>query len=324
MTEEVTGSGHIHSHGRRSENSVRNLKIALLLTFVFMIVEAVGGWLTNSLALIADAGHMLTDVAALTLSLTAIWFGGRPATSRKTFGYYRLEILAAFVNGIALVLLSIWIIYEAFGRWQSPPEIKGVSLTLIAIGGLAVNVIAAFLLHTEHKHDLNLRGAWLHVMGDILGSVAAITAGILIVAFGWLWADAVGSVLISLIIIFGSWRLISDSVNVLLEGTPSHIDLASVEAAITETEGVDGVHDLHVWTISSGMDALSAHITHSQSIQHSELLTLIREKLHSGFGIDHLTIQMETLEREAEAVYICDTGTNCFEPASKEKSASVR
>ncbi|MGH9947701.1 MAG: cation diffusion facilitator family transporter, partial [Pyrinomonadaceae bacterium] len=155
------------------------------------------------------------------------------------------------------------------------------------------------------------------VMGDMLGSAAAIAAGILIVAFGWIWADALCSILISLIIIFGSWRLISDSVNVLLEGTPSHINLSLVESAIIGTDGVAGVHDLHVWTISSGIDALSAHITHADSVTHSELLSVVRERLHSQFGIDHLTIQMETLGREAEAVYVCDTGTNCFEPAKK-------
>jgi cobalt-zinc-cadmium efflux system protein len=282
-----------------------------------MIAEAVGGWFANSLALVADAGHMLTDVAAMTLTLTAIWFASRPATSRKTFGYYRFEILAAFLNGIVLVLLSIWIIYEAVARWQAPPEVRGTALTLIAVGGLAINIVAAYLLHSDHKHDLNIRGAWMHVMGDILGSIAAIIAGVLILAFGWAWADAAGSLLISVIIIVGSWRLISDSVNVLLEGTPSHIHLSAVEAAIIETDGVDGVHDLHVWTISSGMDALSAHITHAKSVGHSELLASVREKLHDQFGIDHLTIQMETPDREAEAVYICDTGTNCFEPAKR-------
>lgn len=287
-----------------------------------MIAEAVGGWLTNSLALIADAGHMLTDVAAMALTLTAIWFATRPATSKKTFGYYRLEILAAFVNGIALVLLSIWIIWEAIERWQSPPAVLGFELTLIAVGGLVVNIIAAILLHSDHKHDLNMRGAWLHVMGDLLGSVAAIAAGVAIIAFGWLWADPVCSILISLIIIFGSWRLISDSVNILLEGTPSHISLTAVENVITETDGVAGVHDLHVWTISSGMESLSAHITHNRDIEHSELLVRIRQKLHDAFGIDHLTIQMETLDREAEAVYICDTGTNCFEPSKKSTLSS--
>lgn len=287
-----------------------------MLTFVYMLVEAVGGWLTNSLALIADAGHMLTDVAALTLTLAAIWFGSRPATAKKTFGYYRLEILAAFVNGIALVLLSIWVIYEAVLRWSSPPAINGTQLIVIAAGGLLVNIIAAKLLHSDHKHDLNIRGAWLHVIGDMLGSVTAIIAGVMIVTAGWLWADPLCSVLISLIIIFGAWRLIMESVNVLLEGTPAHINLSAVESAILETDGVSGVHDLHVWTISSGMDALSAHISHHDSVAHSTLLVAVRERLHDRFGIDHLTIQMETQNREAEAVYVCETGTKCFEPSA--------
>lgn len=284
-----------------------------------MIAEAVGGWITNSLALIADAGHMLTDVAALTLTLCAIWFGSRAATSRKTYGYYRLEILAAFVNGIALVLLSVWIVIEAVSRWQAPPEVAGLQMSLIAVGGLIVNIIAAYLLHSDHKHDLNMRGAFLHVMGDLLGSVMAIVAGVLIVAFGWLWADAAGSILISLIIVASSWRLILESVNVLLEGTPGHIDLASVEDAILETGGVAGVHDLHVWTISSGIDALSAHISHDETVIHSDLLAAVRSKLHDQFGLDHLTIQMETLNLEAEAVYVCETGTRCFEPSQSSK-----
>lgn len=286
-----------------------------------MIAEAVGGWWTNSLALVADAGHMLTDVAALTLTLFAIWFAQRPATSKKTYGYYRLEILAAFVNGIALVLLSIWIIYEAIERWQTPPQIAATPLTIIAVGGLIINIIAAYLLHSDHKHDLNMRGAFLHVVGDLLGSVAAIIAGVLIWTMGWLWADALGSVLISAIIILGAWRLILDSVNVLLEGTPRHINLAAVESTILETDGVGGVHDLHVWTISSGIEALSAHISHDDSVSHSELLAVVRRKLHERFGIDHLTIQMETLDLEAEAVYVCETGTKCFEPSVRGKSA---
>lgn len=282
-----------------------------------MIAEAVGGLLTNSLALIADAGHMLADVAALGLTLAAVWFGSRPATAKKTFGYYRLEILAAFVNGIALVLLSIIVIYEAAIRWQSPPAIDGTHLVIIAFGGLLVNIIAAKLLHHGHKHDLNMRGAWLHVMGDLLGSVTAIIAGILIITVGWLWADALCSILISLIIVFSAWRLIMESVNVLLEGTPTHINLSAVETTILETDGVSGVHDLHVWTISSGIEALSAHISHNDSVVHSELLVKVRERLHTSFGIDHLTIQMETQDRKAEAVYVCETGTKCFEPTVK-------
>ena len=308
---------HQHDHGidRRASNRMGRLKIALALTFAYMIVEAAGGWWTNSLALIADAGHMLTDVAALGLTLGAIWFGSRPATEKKTFGYFRLEILAAFINGVALAVLSIWVIWQAIQRSQAPPEIDGSHLTLIAAGGLIVNIIAAALLHSGHKHDLNMRGAWLHVMGDMLGSAMAIAAGLLIVMFGWYWADPATSILISVIIIIGSWRLVIDSVNVLLEGTPKHISLPAVERTIIETDGVSGVHDLHIWTISSGIDALSAHITHNETVRHSDLLVSVRDRLHDRFGIDHLTIQMETMNNEAEAVYVCETGTKCFEPA---------
>lgn len=304
---------HADSHGHVANRTFR-LKLALALTFLYMLIEAVGGWWTNSLALIADAGHMLTDVAAMALTLGAIWFASRPATARKTFGYYRLEILAAFANGVALALLSMWVIIEAVGRWNSPQPIDGVRLTLIAVGGLVVNIAAAKLLHGDHQHDLNIRGAFLHVMGDLLGSVAAIVAGALIILQGWLWADPVCSILISAIIIYGAWRLIIDSVNVLLVGTPKHISLTAVESAILETEGVEGVHDLHVWTISSGRDALSAHISHYDSVKHSDLLVAVRTRLHDRFNIDHLTIQMETMDREAEAVYVCETGTKCFEP----------
>lgn len=282
-----------------------------------MIAEAIGGWFANSLALVADAGHMFTDVAALSLTLFAFWFAARPATSKKTYGYYRLEILAAFVNGVVLVVLSLWIIYEAYERWSSPQEIKGFEMLLVATGGLVVNIVGAWLLHSDSEHDLNMRSAWLHVMGDLLGSVAAIVAGVAIIAFGYTWADAVCSVLISVIIIISSWRLILNSVNILLEGTPANINIDLVQNLITQTDGVVGVHDLHVWTISSGMDALSAHISHDSSIGHSELLGIIRTKLHDNFGIDHLTIQMETHENEAEAVYVCETGTRCFIPSNE-------
>jgi cobalt-zinc-cadmium efflux system protein len=312
---------HGHNHGeRRDPKSVSRLKIALALTFVYMLAEAIGGWLANSLALLADAGHMLTDVAAMILTLGAIWFASRPATDKKTYGYYRLEILAALVNGIVLVLISIWVIYEAYERWQSPPEIKGLQLTLIAVGGLVINIICAWMLHSDHKHDLNMRGAWLHVMGDALGSVTAIIAGILIISFGWLWADAVCSVLISFIIIFGSWNLIRDSANILLEGTPRHINLAAVEEVILQTKGVNAVHDLHIWTITSGMEALSAHVRHDEKIIQHELLKRLRKSLHDEFGIDHLTIQMETPEFEDEDIHFCQTGANCFESDVKVKA----
>lgn len=309
-------SNHSHSGERRGRRSLSKLKIALGLTFVYMFAEAIGGWYSNSLALVADAGHMLTDVGALSLTLAAIWFASRPATAKKTFGYYRLEILAAFVNGIALVLISLWVIYEAFQRFNAPPDVKGFQLTIIAAGGFIVNLICAKLLHGDHTHDLNMRGAWLHIMGDLLGSVVAIVAGALIIAFGWTWTDALGSFLISLIIIFGAWNLIKESVNVLLEGTPAHINLAAVEAEILQTSGVAGVHDLHLWTISSGIEALSAHVHYDEAIAQSELLKRLRNNLHDRFGIDHLTIQMEALEDENARE--CFSGANCFDSEANQ------
>lgn len=305
------GHNHSHSHERRDAKSLLRLKIALGLTAAFMFAEAIGGWLINSLALIADAGHMLTDVAALALTLAAIWFAAKPATAKKTFGYKRLEILAAFINGVTLVVLSLFVIYEAFERWSDPPEIRGGMMTAIAVGGLVVNLICAWLLHGDHAHDLNMRGAWLHVVGDALGSVTAIVAGILIVRFGWLWADPLCSVLISLIIIFGAWNLIKESVNVLLEGTPSHINLKAVEDTIRQTENVTDVHDLHVWTITSGMDALSVHVIHDENISQPQLLKKIRERLHDEFGIDHSTIQLESIAEHLESEP-CFTGADCF------------
>lgn len=300
-----------------SDRRSNRLTGALAITFLYMIAEGVGGWLTNSLALIADAGHMLTDVAALALAIGAIWFAARPATAKKTFGWYRLEILAAFVNGMVLVLLSIWVTYEAIIRWQSPPQVLGLPMTVIAAGGLIANFISLSLLHADHAHDLNVRGAWLHIMGDMLGSAAAVIAGALILAFGWLWADPLTSVLISVIIVVGAVRLVLESVNVLLEGTPAHIDLRAIDRSLMELDGVAGVHDLHVWTISSGREALSVHITHAAGVNHSQLLARVRDELQTTFGIDHLTIQMETPEHETEALYICETGTRCFAPAKQ-------
>ncbi|REJ75542.1 MAG: cation transporter [Acidobacteria bacterium] len=279
-----------------------------------MIAEAVGGWITNSLALLADAGHMLTDVASLSLTLAAIWFAERPATPNKTYGYYRLEILAAFINGVALAAISIWVIYEAYSRWLDPPEVLGAGLTAVAIGGLIVNLLAAWLLHGDHKHDLNLRGAWLHVIGDALGSVAAIVAGAAILIFGWVWADAAASVLISVIIIYGAWKLIKDSVNVLLEGTPSHINLTAVEDSLRSVSGITDVHDLHVWTITSGIEALSVHVVHDGSGDRNQCLVTVRERMLSDFGIEHLTVQIENEIQGSTAEHPCFSGTNCFGP----------
>ncbi len=308
----MAGHSHNHSHSGSNQNTGR-LKIALGLTFAYMLAEAAGGWLTGSLALLADAGHMLTDVAAMILTLTAFWLAVRPASASKTYGYYRLEILTALINGVTLVLIALWIFYEAYERFASPPPVKSGEMTLIAAGGLVINVACAWLLHGAHKENLNMRGAWLHVVGDILGSVAAISAGLLMYFFGWYQADPVTSVLIGAIIIYGSWKLIRESVNVLLEGTPAHIDLTAVEEAILKAPGVDNVHDLHIWTITSGMEALSAHVIHGKEIRQVELLKELRTTLHDRFGIDHLTIQMETVEFEGEKVHFCQAGASCFQ-----------
>jgi cobalt-zinc-cadmium efflux system protein len=304
-------SGHSHEHDHNSHHTGR-LKIALALTFVYMLAEVAGGWLTGSLALLADAGHMLTDAGAMILTLVAFWFAVRPASSKKTYGYYRLEILTALINGVVLIVISLWIFYEAYTRFASPPAVKSGEMTLIATGGLIINIVCAWLLHGGHQENLNMRGAWLHVIGDALGSAAAIAAGVLMYAFGWYQADPICSALIGLIIVYGSWKLIRESVNILLEGTPAHIDLAAVEEAIIKTEGVDNVHDLHIWTITSGLEALSAHVIHRHEIKQIELLKELRAKLHDRFGIDHLTIQMETVDFEDESVHFCQAGATCF------------
>lgn len=302
---------HGHRHGRVTESGKR-LAIVLGLTASYMVAEFLGGLWTGSLALLADSGHMLADVAALLLALMALWFGARPATPNKTFGYYRLEILAALINGIGLSLISLFIFYEAYLRLNSPQLIRSVPMTIVAAGGLAVNLICAQLLHRDRQDDLNVRGAWLHVIGDALGSTGAIIAGALVAILGWNAADPVISIFIAVLIVWSSWHLIRDATNVLLEGTPAHISLAAVEDAILETDGVSNVHDLHVWTITSGREALSAHVIHAYSISQSSLLKELRTKLHDRFGVDHLTIQMETDDFEDEAFHFCHAGTACF------------
>jgi cobalt-zinc-cadmium efflux system protein len=302
---------HQHLSGR-AERSRRRLLIVLALTATYMFAEALGGWWTNSLALMADAGHMLTDVAALVLALVAVWFGARPATPRKTFGYHRLEILAALINGVALVVMALLIFYQAYERWHTPRPVESNLMIVVAVGGLVVNLACAWLLHGDHHDDLNVHGAWLHIMGDALGSVGAIIAGVLMSVYGWYQADSLFSAGIALLIVWSSWHLIRESTNVLLEGTPAHINLASVEEVIRTTEGVEGVHDLHVWTITSGREALSAHVVHAHTVMQPELLKVLRVKLHERFGLDHLTLQMETEDFEDETFHFCHAGTACF------------
>ena len=283
---------HNHDHAHNHRSNRRRLIAVLALTFAYMLAEAIGGFVTNSLALLSDAGHMLADVASLVLALLALWFVARPATAKKTYGYYRMEILAALANGSALVVISLLISYEAFQRIKSPEVVNGFEVMLIAIGGLAVNVVSAFVLHSASEENLNMRGAFLHVMGDALGSVGAIVAGVVIWRGGWVLADPLISIAMCLLIIYSSWRLIRESVNILLEGTPSHINVRAVAVAMNQVAGVTDVHDLHVWTISSGMEALSAHVTLEAGVSHRAALEALQERLRSEFNIGHVTIQI--------------------------------
>ncbi|MBR9988306.1 MAG: cation transporter [Gemmatimonadetes bacterium] len=286
--------GHDHSHhDHYRELGRRRLMFVLTITAVFMVVEFVGGWLANSLALMADAGHMLSDVAALSLTAFALWFSRRPATPAKTYGYMRIEILAALINGATLIVISLIILWQAWERFRQPQDVAGVLMLTVAAGGLIVNIIAALLLHSSSTHNLNLRGAYLHVLGDLLGSVGAIAAALVILATGWMPADAIISVIVALLILVGAWRLVRESVDVLLEAVPRHIDMSAVDAAIRRIPGVEEVHDLHVWTLTSGYLAMSGHTIIRDPARHQETIGAVHDTMHTQFGISHVTIQVE-------------------------------
>lgn len=285
------GSGHGHRHGR--EDGRKRLAGVLVLVLVYMVAEIAGGLWTGSLALLADAAHMASDAAALGLALFAVWFAGRPSGSRHTYGYHRTEILAALANGAALVAVAVLVVSEAWERLREPVAVAGLPMAAVATGGLVVNLVSLRLLHGSRDENLNLQGAWLHVLSDTLGSIQAVAAGVLIHSFGWTWVDAAASVLIALLVVASAWGLLRESVSVLMESAPGHLDVDEVRDAILRLEGVTGVHDLHVWTITSGLDALSAHVDHEAGVEPAELLGRIRARLHEGFGLDHLTIQLE-------------------------------
>lgn len=289
------GHGHHHGHGHAHGASANSRRLALVLglVVVYMVAEVVGAFITNSLALLADAGHMLSDAGALALSLFAIWIARKPPTPEHTYGFYRTEILAALVNGAALVAVSAYIFIEAFQRLGTPVEVQGGWMMLVATGGLLINLSGLWILHAGRSDNLNMRGAWLHVLSDALGSVGAMTAGALIWVFGWAWADPVASVLIGLLVLYSSWGLLRETVAVLMEGAPGHIDVDEVRAAIAGVDGVVGAHDLHVWTITSGMVALSAHVTVRDPAAHADLLRRLQAVAAARFGIEHVTIQIE-------------------------------
>ena len=289
---------HDHSRARSSEAGTRALSIALVLTALFLVAEVVGGWLSNSLALLADAGHMLTDVGALALSLFVAWFSRQPATPQKTYGYLRWEILAALINGAVLLMASGFILWESLQRLRAPEPVAGGLMLVVAVVGLAVNAVSAWLLHGSTHGSMNIRAAYLHVIGDLLGSVAVIVAAVLVRWQGWLIADPIASLLMTALIVVGAWRLVKEAVDVLLEATPAHIELDALRRTMAAVRGVHEVHDLHVWTLTSGVVAMSAHAVAPAPDEHQRVL----EDLHDAvarFGIHHATIQLEGVPLDA-------------------------
>jgi len=283
--------GHAHEQPVKRGDARKRVALVLPLATAYMVAEAVGGWLTNSLALLADAGHMLSDVAALGLTLFAMWIARRPPTATRTFGYYRAEILAALANGATLVAVALYVFVEAWGRFREPPAVMGGEVLAVAAGGLLVNLVSLWILRGSHGESLNVRGAWLHVLGDALGSVGAIASGALVWAFDWRWADPVASVAIGILIVHSSWSLIREAVAVLMEGVPGGVEVEGVRDALRGIAGVREVHELHLWSISSGLVSLSCHLVAESGTVG--VLDRAREVLRERFEIHHVTIQVE-------------------------------
>jgi cobalt-zinc-cadmium efflux system protein len=302
----VGGDGHSHPHprGRHSHGaSTRALSWALGLTVFILIAEGVGGWVSNSLALWADAGHVLTDAGALGLSLFVAWLARQPGSPAKTYGYLRWEILAALINGATLLLISVWIVIEAVMRFKHPEPVQGGVMLVVALLGFGVNGIAVWLLHGVRDGSLNVRGAYLHVLGDMLASGGTVVAALVIRMTGWLSADPIASLVTTVLIMSGAWRLVRESVNVLLEAAPAHIALDAVRMRLEGLSGVESIHDLHVWTVTSGMVAMSAHAIVRESSDHQTVLEQAHDLLQT-MGIQHVTIQLECEEMSARELHL--------------------
>lgn len=283
---------HTHGHAHAGASSSRALLFGLAITSVFALVELVFGWIAGSLALIGDAGHMMTDAAALALGAVAATLSQRPPTFRHTFGLKRAEIIGALANAVFMLLVVAWIVYEAVGRLFQPTLVQGPVVLAVALIGLVVNLLVLRILHGGER-TLNTRGAMLHVIGDLLGSVAALLSGLIIVFTGWMVADPLLSLLISVLILFSTWRILREALQVVMEGVPEHIELESVGKRLAETEGVTEVHDLHVWTIGSGAHVLTAHVKLESLDYWPERLKVMETMLRNEFGIDHVTLQPE-------------------------------
>lgn len=299
------GSSHDHSHSRNK----KTLMISFLIITSFMVVEAVGGYLTNSLALLADAGHMLSDSISLGVGYLAFSIGEKAADQMKTYGYKRFEILAAVFNGVTLVLISLYIFYEAYRRFSDPPEIATSGMLAIAAIGLLVNIFVAWILMRggDTKENLNLRAAFLHVLSDLLGSVGAITAALLIIFFGWAWADPLASVVVAILVLISGWRVTKEAIHVLMEGTPKNVDLDQVARTIEALPAVKSIHDLHVWSITSGKNAMSGHVVVKEHISFKDSQQVLRdiEQALLELKIGHVTVQLENEDHPHDASIRC-------------------
>jgi cobalt-zinc-cadmium efflux system protein len=292
------GAGHGHAQSAAGRNK-RNLAVVFALTTLYLIVEIVGGLWTGSLALLADAGHMLTDVAGAGLALFAIWFAERPATPERTYGYYRFEILAALTNAVVLIGISLYILYEAYQRFMNPPEVESALMLGVAAVGLVVNIISIRILRAGSKESLNMKGAYFEVLSDMLTSIGVIVAGVIMLTTGWYYVDPLISAGIGLFILPRTWLLLRDAVGVLLEGTPSDVNLTAVREGIGKVRGVAAVHDLHVWSLTSGVNALSVHAVLGDGALHDEVLAAIQKFVTTEFKIAHATVQVESKGCEA-------------------------
>ena len=289
---------HTQEHDSTTKDNQKRLLIALSITALMTVVEVIGGILSNSLALLGDAAHMFTDTLALGLSLFAIRLAQRPADETKTYGYLRAEILAALANGTVLLLISAYIFYEAYQRFLEPPDVEGGLMLGVAVIGLIANLIGISILHTGSRHNLNVKGAFLHMMGDALSSLGVIAAGIIILVTDWGYADPIISVLIGLLILKGASGLVLESVHILLEAVPKHLDMDQIGNKIRNIEGVKDVHDVHLWTITSGVYAMSAHLLIEDQLVSdcTGIVDRVNETLKQDFGIGHTTFQLECNE----------------------------
>ncbi len=286
---------HGHDHGISREGNKKGLTIALIITFSIMILEFIGGLVTNSLALLSDAGHMLSDSSSLLLSLVAFWFAAKPPSPNKTFGFYRFEILAAFFNGITLFLMAGWIVYEAFERIMEPPIVSSGTMIMIAVIGLIANLLSAYFLMKQGnvEGNLNVRSAYLHVIGDALGSVGAILAGILMLIFDWYIADPIISIVVALLILKSAWGLLKTTIHILMEGTPITINPQDIKETLCSITGIIDIHDLHIWTITSGLDSLTCHVLIEDHQNEQVILQQVIQVIEEKYGIVHTTIQIE-------------------------------